>query len=111
MKLITAVVTPSEFDAIAKALNIFGIAGLTITEVFHRDTAGGRNQIYRGQRFHTDLVPYVRMDLIAPDHDIDDLIHIITKLAPRPGCPENTWITAVEALTRIRTGERGAEAL
>ena len=55
MKLITAVVTPSEFDAIKKALNTFGVTGLTITEVFQRDLTGGRNQVYRGQRFHADL--------------------------------------------------------
>jgi nitrogen regulatory protein P-II 1 len=59
MKLITAVVTPSEFEAVKKALDIFGITGLTITEVFQRDLASGRDQIYRGQRFHVDLVPHV----------------------------------------------------
>lgn len=57
MKLITAVVTPSEFEAIRNALDIFGITGLTITEVFQRDLTGGRDQIYRGLRFHVDLVP------------------------------------------------------
>jgi nitrogen regulatory protein P-II 1 len=111
MKLITAVVTPSEFAAVKKALNIFGITGLTITEVFQRDLTGGRNQVYRGQRFHADLLPHVRIDLIAPDHDTADLIHIITKLAPRKGCPESIWITPVETLTRVRTGERGTDAL
>ena len=111
MKLITAVVTPSEFDAIKKALNTFGITGLTITEVFQRDLTGGRNQVYRGQRFHADLLPQVRIDLNAPDHDTTDLIHIITKLAPRKGCTETIWITPVETLTRVRTGERGTDAL
>ena len=111
MKLITAVVTPSEFDAVKKALNIFGITGLTIAEVYQRDITGGRNQIYRGQRFHADLVPHVRIDLIAPDHDVTDLIHIITKVVSARGRPENIWITPVEALTRVRTGERGTDAL
>jgi nitrogen regulatory protein P-II 1 len=111
MKLISAVVTPSEFADVKKALDIFGITGLTITEVFQRDLTGGRNQVYRGQRFHADLLPHVRIDLIAPDHDTADLIHIITKLAPRKGCTANIWITPVETLTRVRTGERGTEAL
>jgi nitrogen regulatory protein P-II 1 len=111
MKLITAVVTPAGFDAVKKALNIFGVTGLTITEVFQRDLTDGRNQVYRGQRFHADLLPHVRIDLIAPDHDIADLVHIITKVAPRRGCSENIWITPVEALTRVRTGERGTDAL
>ena len=111
MKLITAVVTPSEFDAIKKALNTFGVTGLTITEVFQRDLTGGRNQVYRGQRFHTDLLPHIRIDLIVPDHDTTDLTHIIRKLAPRKGCTANIWITPVETLTRVRTGERGNEAL
>jgi nitrogen regulatory protein P-II 1 len=111
MKLITAIVTPSEFAAVKNALNIFGITGLTITEVFQRDLTGGRYQVYRGQRFHADLLPHVRIDLVAPDHDTTDLIHIITKLAPRKRCTESIWITPVETLTRIRTGERGTDAL
>jgi nitrogen regulatory protein P-II 1 len=111
MKLITAVVTPSEFDAVKKALNIFGVTGLTITEVFQRDLTGGRNQIYRGQRFHADLLPHVRIDLIALDHDIPDLVHIITKVASMRACPENIWVTPVEALAKVRTGERGTDAL
>jgi nitrogen regulatory protein P-II 1 len=111
MKLITAVVTPSEFDAVKKALNIFGVTGLTITEVFQRDLTGSRNQIYRGQRFHTDLLPHVRIDLIALDNDIPDLVHIITKVASMRACPGNIWVTPVEALTKVRTGERGTDAL
>ena len=74
MKLITAVVTPSEFDAIKKALNTFGVTGLT-TEVFQRDLTGGRNRVYRGQRFHADLLPHVRIELITPDRDTADLVH------------------------------------
>jgi nitrogen regulatory protein P-II 1 len=111
MKLITAVVTPSEFDAIKKALNTFGVTGLTITEVFQRDLTGGRNRVYRGQRFHADLLPHVRIELITPDRDTADLVHIIMKLTSPRGCPESIWIPPVEVLTRIRTGERGTEAL
>ncbi|MGH3521750.1 MAG: P-II family nitrogen regulator [Mycobacterium sp.] len=111
MKLITAVVTPAEFDTIKESLNIFGVTGLTITEVFQRDLTGTRNQVYRGQRFHADLLPYVRIDLIAPDRDTADIVHIITTLTSPRGCSENIWITPVEALTRVRTGERGTDAL
>jgi nitrogen regulatory protein P-II 1 len=111
MKLITTVVTPAEFDAVKEALDTFGVAGLTITEVFQRDITGGRDRIYRGQRFHADLFPHVRIDLIASDHDIPDLVHIITTVAPLRECPDSIWITPVEALARIRTGERGTEAL
>jgi nitrogen regulatory protein P-II 1 len=110
MKLITAIVTPAEFQAIKQALSIFGVTGMTITEVYQRDITG-RDQIYRGQRFRTDLAPHVRIDLVTTDHDLADLIHIITKLAPRRGCAESIWITAVETLIRIRTGERGTDAL
>ena len=110
MKLITAIVTPAEFQAIKQALSIFGVAGMTITEVYQRDIPG-RDHIYRGQRFRTDFVPHVRVDLLTADHDVADLTHIITKLAPRQGCAENVWITSVETLTRIRTGERGTDAL
>jgi nitrogen regulatory protein P-II 1 len=110
MKLITAVVTPSEFEAVKKALDIFGITGLTIAEVFQRDLTGGRDQIYRGQRFHVDLLPHVRIELITTDRDTADLVHIITKLTPKSPS-ENIWITPVETLARIRTGERGTDAL
>lgn len=111
MKLITAVVTLSEFEAVKRALDIFGIVGLTITEVFQRDLTGGRDQIYRGQRFHVDLVPHVRIELITADPDTADLVRILTKLISPRGCPENIWLTPVETLTRIRTGERGTDAL
>ncbi|HEY6421965.1 MAG TPA: P-II family nitrogen regulator [Pseudonocardiaceae bacterium] len=111
MKLITAVVTPSEFDAVKRALNVFGITGLTISEVYRLDTSGGRNQIYHGQRFHSDLIPHVRIDLVAPDSDIADLVHIIVQVASLRGCPDCIWITPVEALTRVRTHERGTDAL
>jgi nitrogen regulatory protein P-II 1 len=57
MKLITTVVTPTEFDAVKKALDTFGVAGLTIAEVFRRDITGGRDRIYRGPRFYADLFP------------------------------------------------------
>jgi nitrogen regulatory protein P-II 1 len=111
MKLITAVVTPSEFEAVKKALDIFGITGLTIAEVFQRDLTGGRDQIYRGQRFHVDLLPHVRIELITTDRDTADLVHIITKLTSPKTPSENIWITPVETLARIRTGERGTDAL
>jgi len=112
MKLITAVVTPPEFEAIKKALDIFGITGLTITEVFQRDLTGAsHDQIYRGQRFHIDLLPHIRIELVTADHDTTDIIHIIAKLTSPRESPENIWITPVETLTRIRTGERGTDAL
>jgi nitrogen regulatory protein P-II 1 len=111
MKLITAVVTPSEFETIKNALDIFGITGLTITEVFQRDLTGGRDQIYRGLRFHVDRVPHVRIELITADRDTADLVRILTKLTSPRGSPGHIWITPVETLTRIRTGERGTDAL
>lgn len=112
MKLITAVVAPSEFEAIKNALDIFGVTGLTITEVFQRDLTGaGHDQIYRGQRFHADLLPHVRIELITPDRDTADLIHIITELTSPRVCPERIWITPIETVTRVRTGERGTDAL
>jgi nitrogen regulatory protein P-II 1 len=112
MKLITAVVTPPEFEAVKKALDIFGITGLTITEVFQRDLIGAsHDQIYRGRRFHVGLLPHIRIELVTADHDTTDIIHIITKLTSPRGSPENIWITPVETLTRVRTGERGTDAL
>jgi nitrogen regulatory protein P-II 1 len=111
MKLITAVVTPSEFEAVKQALDIFGITGLTITEVFQRDLTSGRDQIYRGHRFHVDLLPHVRIELLTANQDTADLVRILTKLTSPQGRPANIWITPVETLTRIRTGERGTDAL
>jgi nitrogen regulatory protein P-II 1 len=111
MKLITAVVTPPEFETVKKALDTFGITGLTITEVFQPDLTGGHDQIYRSQRFHIDLVAHVRIELITPDHEAADLIRIIAKLTAPRGSSANIWITPVETLARIRTGERGTDAL
>ena len=111
MKLITAVVTPSEFEAVKKALDIFGVTGLTITEVFQRDLTGRHDQIYRGRRFHVDLAPHVRIELIAAERDTADIVRIITKLTSPRGRHETIWTTSIEALIRVRTGERGTDAL
>ncbi|MGH3769349.1 MAG: P-II family nitrogen regulator [Pseudonocardiaceae bacterium] len=111
MKLITAVVTPSEFEQVHKALDTFGVAGLTITEVFQRDLTGGRDQIYRGPAIPCRSHPACPPRRHRPDHDTTDLVHILTKLTSPRERAQRIWITPVEVLTRIRTGERGTEAL
>jgi nitrogen regulatory protein P-II 1 len=112
MKLVSAVITPAQFEAVHKALDTFRIPGLTFTEVLRRDTTVERgDQVYRGQRFHTDLIPHIRLDLVTPDHDTRDVVHIITTLTSAGGCTGSVWITHVEKLAKIRTGERGSDAL
>lgn len=109
MKLVTAVVTPTQFDAIHKALNIFGIAGLTLSEVFQRDITIDLRQIYRGQRVRIDLFPHIRIDLIAPDHEALDVAHIIATLTSIRDYPAHVRITSVEKPTTIRTGKIGLD--
>jgi nitrogen regulatory protein P-II 1 len=113
MKLITAVLRPATFDSVKDALAIFGVRGLTVSYVYGPPAAmTKRVQVYRGQRIAMDLDPLVRIDLLTPDDEAADLIHVITKAAGNGAdLTDKIWLTPVDLLVRIRTNEYGADAL
>lgn len=112
MKLITAVVKPYKLDEVKTALQAFGVNGLTVAEASGYGRQRGHTEVYRGAEYTVDLVPKVRIELLAEDHDVEDLINVITKAAHTGKIGDGkVWVTPVETVVRVRTGETGAEAL
>jgi nitrogen regulatory protein P-II 1 len=112
MKLITAVVKPYKLDEVKTALQAFGVHGLTVAEASGYGRQRGHTEVYRGAEYTVDLVPKVRIELLAEDHDVEDLLNVITKAAQTGKIGDGkVWVTPVETVVRVRTGERGAEAL
>ena len=112
MKLITAVIKPYKLDEVKTALQAFGVHGVTVTESSGYGRQRGHTEVYRGAEYTIDLVPKIKLDLLAEDHDIEALIDVISKAAQTGKIGDGKiWVTTVETVVRLRTGERGAEAL
>jgi nitrogen regulatory protein P-II 1 len=112
MKLITAVVKPYKLDEVKTALQAFGVHGLTVGEASGYGRQRGHTEVYRGAEYTVDLVPKVRIELLAEDHDVEELLNVIAQAAQTGKIGDGkVWVTPVETVVRVRTGERGAEAL
>ena len=108
MVLITAVLEPSRVDAVKAALRLFDVRGLTATRAFV-PSRPGRVEIYRGERWVVSMVPRTRLEILAGNDDATDLVHVIVRAAD--GGDGLVWVTRVDHLVRIRTGEWGLAAL
>jgi nitrogen regulatory protein P-II 1 len=112
MKLITAIIKPYKLDEVKTALQAFGVHGLTVTESSGYGRQRGHTEVYRGAEYTIDLVPKVKLDLLVEDHDVETLIDVIAKAAQTGKIGDGKiWVTPVESVVRVRTGERGADAL
>ncbi|HEY3873081.1 MAG TPA: P-II family nitrogen regulator [Actinocrinis sp.] len=112
MKLITAVIKPYKLDEVKAALQSFGVHGLTVTEANGYGRQRGHTEVYRGAEYTIDLVPKVKLDLLVEDHDVETLLDVVSKAAQTGKIGDGkVWVTPVETVVRVRTGERGAEAL
>jgi nitrogen regulatory protein P-II 1 len=112
MKLITAIVKPAKVDDIKVALQAAGIAGMTVSETrgFGRQT--GHTEIYRGAEYTVDFIPKVRIEVLVEDDEATSIIDTIVKTASTGSIGDGKlWVTNVEQVIRIRTGERGGDAL
>ncbi|WP_436788419.1 P-II family nitrogen regulator [Yinghuangia sp. YIM S10712] len=112
MKLITAVVKPHRLDDVKNALQAYGVHGLTVTEASGYGRQRGHTEVYRGAEYQVDLVPKVRIEVVADDEDADELLEVIVKAARTGKIGDGkAWVVPVESVVRVRTGERGPEAL
>jgi nitrogen regulatory protein P-II 1 len=112
MKLITAVIKPYKLDEVKTALQAFGVHGLTVSESSGYGRQRGHTEVYRGAEYTIDLVPKIKLDVLAEDEEVESLIDVITKAARTGKIGDGkVWVTPVETVLRLRTGERGAEAL
>ncbi|MBW1601276.1 P-II family nitrogen regulator [Streptomyces sp. JJ66] len=112
MKLITAVIKPHRLDEVKDALQAFGVHGLTVTEASGYGRQRGHTEVYRGAEYTVDLVPKIRIEVLVDDDDAEQLVEIVVK-ASRTGKigDGKVWTVPVEEAVRVRTGERGPDAL
>ena len=112
MKLITAVVKPFKLDEVKEALGTVNCFGITVTEVRGFGRQRGRTEVYREAEYVIDFLPKVRIDIVAEDVDAKRVVDAIVE-ASRTGQigDGKVWVTTVDDLVRVRTGERGTDAL
>jgi nitrogen regulatory protein P-II 1 len=112
MKLITAVIKPYQLDAVKDALQALGVAGMTVTEVSGYGRQKGHVEVYRGAEYSVDFVPKARVEVLVDDFDIDKTVEAIVAAARTGRIGDGkVWVTPVDDVIRVRTGERGIDAL
>ncbi len=112
MKLITAVIKPFKLDEVKDALKAAGIAGMTVGEVRGFGRQGGHTETYRGAEYQIDFVPKVVLEAVVDDSQADLVVDTIAKAAATGKIGDGKiWVTDVERIVRIRTGEEGTDAV
>ena len=112
MKLVTAVVKPFKLDDVKSALKAAGVVGITVTEVRGFGRQGGHTETYRGTEYQVDFLPKVKLEVIVAEGDAAELVSTISAAARTDKIGDGKiWVTPVDSLTRIRTGEEGDEAV
>jgi nitrogen regulatory protein P-II 1 len=110
MILVTAVIKPHALDAVREALSFVGVAGMTISEVKGFGRQRGHTEVYRGAEYKVDFVPKVKIEVLT--EAADDVVEAIAKAARTGKIGDGKiWVTAVDSVTRIRTGETGPGAI
>ena len=112
MKLVVAVVKPFKLDDVKEALKTLGVHGLTVTEVQGFGRQRGHTEVYRGAEYEVELVPKVRLEIVVDDAQVDDVTNAVVDAAATGKIGDGkVWILPVDEVIRVRTGERGADAL
>jgi len=112
MKLITAVVQPFTVADIRAAVDNAGVHGLTYSEVRGYGRQKGHTEVYRGAEYEVDFVPKARVDVVVDDEDVDVVVAAIVGAARTGKIGDGkVWVTPIESLIRVRTGERGSDAI
>jgi nitrogen regulatory protein PII len=112
MKLVTAIIKPFKLEEVKDALAEVGIEGMTVTEVKGFGRQKGHTEIYRGSEYTVDFLPKIKLEVVLPDELVDRAIETITKAARTGKIGDGKiFVTTVSEVIRIRTGERGPEAI
>jgi nitrogen regulatory protein P-II 1 len=112
MRLITAVIKPFKLDDVKTALESFGVQGMTVSEVQGFGRQRGHTEVYRGAQYTVAFVPKVRLEILVDDEQAVHVVDAIVGAASTGTIGDGkVWSTPVEDVVRVRTGERGAEAL
>jgi nitrogen regulatory protein PII len=112
MKLITAVIKPFKLDEVKDALKAAGIAGMTVGEVRGFGRQGGHTETYRGTEYQIDFVPKAMLEIVVDDDRVDLVVDTVVRTAATGKIGDGKiWVTDVERIVRIRTGDEGADAI
>jgi nitrogen regulatory protein P-II 1 len=112
MKLVTAVIKPFKLDDVKAALQEVGIHGMTVSEVQGFGRQRGHTEVYRGQEYTIDFVPKIRLEVLATDDQVEAVMAAIADGARTDKIGDGKmWVTSVDNVVRIRTGERGTDAI
>ncbi|WOP17867.1 P-II family nitrogen regulator [Raineyella sp. LH-20] len=112
MKLITAIIKPHRLDPVKDALIALGVSGMTVTEVAGYGRQRGHSEVYRGAEYTVDFVPKIRLEIVLEDADVDRVVQTIVTEADTGKIGDGKiWTLPVEDVIRVRTGERGQQAL
>ena len=112
MRLVTAIIKPFKLDEVKQALEAYGITGMTVSEASGYGRQRGHSEVYRGAEYKVDFVPKVRLEIVVDDVDVSDVVNVILKAAQTGRIGDGKiWTVPVEDVARVRTGERGLDAL
>lgn len=112
MKKIEAVIKPFKLDEVREALSEIGVSGLTVTEVKGFGRQKGHTELYRGAEYVVDFLPKVKIEIVVADQEVDNAIDAIIKAARTGKIGDGKiFVSAVEQVVRIRTGETGEAAV
>lgn len=112
MKLITAIIKPFKIDDVRAALESFDISGMTVSEASGFGRQRGHSEVYRGAEYQVDTVPKSRVEILVDDADVDDILNVIVTAARTGKIGDGkVWVSPVDEVVRVRTGERGGSAL
>ena len=112
MKLVVAIVKPHKIDEVKEALREMGVAGLTTTDVEGFGRQRGHTEVYRGAEYQVDFVPKIKVEVLADDDRVTEIVETITKAARTGKIGDGKiWVLNAEQVVRNRTGEMGPDAL
>jgi nitrogen regulatory protein P-II 1 len=112
MKLVTAVVKPHKWEDVREALETVGVTGMTVSEVSGYGRQKGHTEVYRGAEYDIALVPKIRIEIIVDDADSDSVVQTIMGAAQTGRIGDGkVWVTTVESVVRVRTGDRDEAAI
>lgn len=112
MKLITAIIKPFKLDDVKDALRDAGVEGLTVSEARGFGRQGGHTETYRGTEYRIEFVPKVRLEIVVGDELVDQAVEAITQAARTGKIGDGKiWVSSVDSIVRIRTGESGDSAI
>jgi nitrogen regulatory protein P-II 1 len=112
MKLVVAVLKPFKLDEVKEALKNIGVQGMTLTEAQGFGRQRGHTEVYRGAEYEVDFVPKIRVEVVVDDPQVTEVVDAILATAATGKIGDGkVWVLPVETVVRVRTGERGTDAI